>query len=291
MNRLGFWLVSIAIALYVLASCVFVVDQRQVGVLYSFGQIKTVKTEPGLYAKLPKPFENVVFLDKRILTLDGDERGSIQTAEKKNVVVDWLVKWRIVDARQFIRNSGTNTSNVEQRLTSIVQDALNTEITKRSVRAVLSDEREAVMQGVQRRLIDDAKAFGIEIVDMRIKRVDFPGSVVDSVYQRMQSERQQVASQLRATGEAEGEQLRANAERQRDEILATAFSSAEKIKGDADGQANAIYAAAFGKDPSFANFYRNLQAYKASFNSRSDVVVTDGSSEFFRVLRSGGKGN
>ena len=149
MNRLGFWLVSIAIALYVLASCVFVVDQRQVGVLYSFGQIKTVKTEPGLYAKLPKPFENVVFLDKRILTLDGDERGSIQTAEKKNVVVDWLVKWRIVDARQFIRNSGTNTSNVEQRLTSIVQDALNTEITKRSVRAVLSDEREAVMQGVR----------------------------------------------------------------------------------------------------------------------------------------------
>ena len=147
------------------------------------------------------------------------------------------------------------------------------------------------MRGVQRRLTDDAKAFGIEIVDMRIKRVDFPASVVDSVYQRMQSERQQVASELRATGEAEGEQLRANAERQRDEILATAFSSAEKIKGDADSQANAIYAAAFGKDPSFANFYRNLQAYKASFNSRSDVVVTDGSSEFFRVLRSGGKGN
>jgi membrane protease subunit HflC len=147
------------------------------------------------------------------------------------------------------------------------------------------------MQGVQRRLVDDAKAFGIEIVDMRIKRVDFPGSVVDSVYQRMQSERQQVASQLRATGEAEGEQLRANAERQRDEITAGAFSSAEKIKGDADGQANAIYAAAFGKDPSFANFYRSLQAYKASFNKNSDVVVTDGSSEFFRVLRSGGKAN
>ena len=291
MNRLGFWLVSVAIALYVLASCVFVVDQRQVGVLYSFGQIKTVKTEPGLYAKLPKPFENVVYLDKRILTLDGDERGSIQTAEKKNVVVDWLVKWRIVDARQFIRNSGTNTTNVEQRLTSIVQDALNSEITKRTVRDVLATEREAVMQGVKRRLAEDARNFGIEIVDVRVKRVDFPASVVDSVYQRMQSERQQVASELRATGEAEGEELRANAERQRDEVLASAYAVAEKIKGEGDAQASSLYAQAFGKDPAFAHFYRSLDAYKASFNKGSDVVVTDGSSEFFRVLRSGGKIN
>jgi len=287
MNRIGFWLVSVAIALYVLSSSVFVVDQRQVGVLYSFGQIKAVQATPGLYWKLPKPFENVVYLDKRIRTLDGDERGSIQTAEKKNLVIDWLVKWRIADARQFIRNSGTNTANVEQRLTSIVQDALNTEITKRSVRAVLSDEREAVMQGVQRRLSDDAKSFGIEIVDVRIKRVDFPASVVDSVYQRMQSERQQVASQLRATGEAEGEELRANAERQRDEILAASTSTAEGIKGEADAKANALYAQSFGKDPSFAAFYRSLQAYKNSFNKSSDVIVTDGSNDFFKVLRNG----
>ena len=288
MNRIGFLITSVLIALYFLTSTVFVVDQRQVGVLYSFGQIKSVVTEPGLHWKLPRPLENVVYLDKRILTLDSPDTGSIQTAEKKNVVVDWLVKWRISDAKQFIRNSGTNTTNVEQRLTSIVQDALNSEITKRTVRDVLATEREAVMQGVKRRLAEDARNFGIEIVDMRIKRVDFPASVVESVYQRMQSERQQVASELRATGEADGEQLRANAERQRDEVLAGAYAEAEKIKGEADAQASSLYAQAFGKDPAFAHFYRSLDAYKASFNRGSDVVVTDGANDFFKVMRGGG---
>ena len=288
MNRIGFLITSVLIALYFLASTVFVVDQRQVGVLYSFGQIKSVVTEPGLHWKLPRPLENVVYLDKRILTLDSPDTGSIQTAEKKNVVVDWLVKWRISDAKQFIRNSGTNTTNVEQRLTSVVQDALNSEITKRTVRDVLATEREAVMQGVKRRLAEDARNFGIEIVDVRVKRVDFPASVVDSVYQRMQSERQQVASELRATGEAEGEELRANAERQRDEVLASAYAVAEKIKGEGDAQASSLYAQAFGKDPAFAHFYRSLDAYKASFNKGSDVVVTDGANDFFKVMRGGG---
>lgn len=287
MNRIGFLITSVLIALYFLTSTVFVVDQRQVGVLYSFGQIKSVVNQPGLHWKLPRPLENVVYLDKRILTLDSPDTGSIQTAEKKNVVVDWLVKWRISDAKQFIRNSGTNTTNVEQRLTSIVQDALNSEITKRTVRDVLATEREAVMQGVKRRLAEDARNFGIEIVDMRIKRVDFPASVVESVYQRMQSERQQVASELRATGEADGEQLRANAERQRDEVLGTAYAEAEKIKGEADAQASSLYAQAFGKDPAFAHFYRSLDAYKASFNKGSDVVVTDGANDFFKVMRGG----
>ena len=287
MNRIGFLITSVLIALYFLASTVFVVDQRQVGVLYSFGQIKSVVTEPGLHWKLPRPLENVVYLDKRILTLDSPDTGSIQTAEKKNVVVDWLVKWRISDAKQFIRNSGTNTTNVEQRLTSVVQDALNSEITKRTVRDVLATEREAVMQGVKGRLAEDARNFGIEIVDVRVKRVDFPASVVDSVYQRMQSERQQVASELRATGEAEGEELRANAERQRDEVLASAYAVAEKIKGEGDAQASSLYAQAFGKDPAFAHFYRSLDAYKASFNKGSDVVVTDGANDFFKVMRGG----
>ena len=287
MNRIGFLITSVLIGLYFLTSTVFVVDQRQVAVLYSFGQIKSVVNQPGLHWKLPRPLENVVYLDKRILTLDSPDTGSIQTAEKKNVVVDWLVKWRISDAKQFIRNSGTNTTNVEQRLTSIVQDALNSEITKRTVRDVLATEREAVMQGVKRRLAEDARNFGIEIVDMRIKRVDFPASVVESVYQRMQSERQQVASELRATGEADGEQLRANAERQRDEVLGTAYAEAEKIKGEADAQASSLYALAFGKDPAFAHFYRSLDAYKASFNKGSDVVVTDGANDFFKVMRGG----
>ncbi len=292
MNKLGLIISTLLVALAVLASTLFVVDQRQFGVLYSFGQIKEVITEPGLRFKLPQPFQNVVFLDRRVLTLDSPETGSIQTAEKKNLVVDWLVKWRIADARQFIRNNsgGTNIQTAEARLTSVVQDALNSEVTKRTVKDVLSTDRDKIMQGVQQRLIDDAKTFGIEIVDVRIKRVDFPASVADSVYQRMKSERQQVANELRSTGGAEGEKIRADADRQREVLIAEAYRDAQKVKGDGDAKAAALYAEAFGRDAQFAQFYRSLDAYKASFSKRSDVMVIDPSSEFFKAMRTGGPG-
>ncbi len=291
MNKIGLIISSLLIGVAVLASTLFVVDQRQFGVLYSFGQIKEVITEPGLRFKLPQPFQNVVFLDRRILTLDSPETGSIQTAEKKNLVVDWLVKWRIADAKQFIRNNsgGANISTAEQRLTSVVQDALNSEVTKRTVKDVLSTDRDKIMQGVQQRLVDDAKTFGIEIVDVRIKRVDFPTSVADSVYQRMKSERQQVANELRSTGGAEGEKIRADADRQRDILVAEAYRDAQKVKGEGDAKAAAIYAESFGRDPQFAQFYRSLDAYKASFSKKSDVLVLDpNSSEFFKTMRNGG---
>ncbi len=292
MNKIGFVISGLLVMLAIFASTLFVVDQRQFGVLYSFGQIKEVITEPGLRFKLPQPFQNVVFLDRRILTLDSPETGSIQTAEKKNLVVDWLVKWRISDARQFIRNNsgGANISTAEGRLTSVVQDALNSEVTKRTVRDLLSTEREKVMLGVQQRLIDDAKNFGIEIVDVRIKRIDFPGSVTDSVYQRMQSERRQVANELRSTGAAEAEKIRADADRQREVIVAEAYRDAQKIKGEGDAKAAALYGDAFGRDPQFAQFYRSLDAYKASFAKKSDVMVLDPSNDFFRVMRNGGSG-
>jgi modulator of FtsH protease HflC len=293
MNKLGFIIFSVILAIIALTSTLFVVDQRQFGVLYSFGQIKEVITEPGLRFKLPQPFQNVVFLDRRILTLDSPETGSIQTAEKKNLVVDWLVKWRIADPKQFIRNNsgGATISTAEQRLTSVVQDALNSEVTKRTVKDVLSTDRDKIMQGVQQRLVDDAKTFGIEIVDVRIKRVDFPSSVADSVYQRMKSERQQVANELRSTGGAEGEKIRADADRQRDILVAEAYRDAQKVKGEGDGKAAAIYAESFGRDPQFAQFYRSLDAYKASFSKKSDVLVLDpNSSEFFKAMRNGGSG-
>ncbi|MEN9670636.1 MAG: protease modulator HflC, partial [Pseudomonadota bacterium] len=291
MNKLGLIISSLLIGVAVLASTLFVVDQRQFGVLYSFGQIKEVITDPGLRFKLPQPFQNVVFLDRRVLTLDSPETGSIQTAEKKNLVVDWLVKWRIADPKQFIRNNsgGAAISTAEQRLTSVVQDALNSEVTKRTVKDVLSTDRDKIMQGVQQRLVDDAKTFGIEIVDVRIKRVDFPASVADSVYQRMKSERQQVANELRSTGGAEGEKIRADADRQRDVLVAEAYRDAQKVKGEGDAKAAAIYAESFGKDPQFAQFYRSLDAYKASFSKKSDVLVLDpNSSEFFKTMRNGG---
>ena len=290
MNKLGLAVSTVVLALVAFASTLFVVDQRQYGVLYSFGQIKEVITEPGLRFKLPQPFQNVVFLDRRVLTLDSPETGSIQTAEKKNLVVDWLVKWRIAYARQFIRNNsgGTNISTAEARLTSVVQDALNSEVTKRTVKDVLSTDRDKIMQGVQQRLIDDAKTFGIEIVDVRIKRVDFPPSVADSVYQRMKSERQQVANELRSTGGAEGEKIRADADRQREVLIAEAYRDAQKIKGEGDAKASALYAESFGRDVQFAQFYRNLDAYKASFSKKSDVMVLDPSSEFFKTMRGTG---
>jgi modulator of FtsH protease HflC len=293
MNKIGLIISSLLIGVAVLASTLFVVDQRQFGVLYSFGQIKEVITEPGLRFKLPQPFQNVVFLDRRILTLDSPETGSIQTAEKNNLVVDWLVKWRIADPKQFIRNNsgGANVSTAEQRLTSVVQDALNSEVTKRTVKDVLSNDRDKIMQGVQQRLVDDAKTFGIEIVDVRIKRVDFPVSVADSVYLRMKSERQQVANELRSTGGAEGEKIRADADRQRDVLVAEAYRDAQKVKGEGDAKASAIYADSFGRDPQFAQFYRSLDAYKASFSKKSDVLVLDpNSSEFFKTMRNGGNG-
>ena len=291
MNKLGFIIATVLLAIVVMASTLFVVDQRQFGVLYSFGQIKEVITEPGLRFKLPQPFQNVVFLDKRVLTLDSPETGSIQTAEKKNLVVDWLVKWRIADAKQFIRNNagGANIATAEQRLSSVVQDALNSEVTKRTVKDVLSTDRDKIMLGVQQRLVDDAKTFGIEIVDVRIKRVDFPASVADSVYQRMKSERQQVANELRSTGGAEGEKIRADADRQRDILVAEAYRDAQKIKGEGDAKAASLYAESFGRDPQFAQFYRSLDAYKASFSKQSDVMVLDpNSSEFFKAMRNGG---
>lgn len=290
MNKLGFAITTLLVALAIFASTLFVVDQRQFGVLYSFGQIKEVITEPGLRFKLPQPFQNVVFLDRRVLTLDSPETGSIQTAEKKNLVVDWLVKWRIADPKQFIRNNsgGTSIQTAEARLTSVVQDALNSEVTKRTVKDVLSTDRDKIMQGVQQRLIDDAKTFGIEIVDVRIKRVDFPPSVADSVYQRMKSERQQVANELRSTGSAEGEKIRADADRQREVLIADAYRDAQKIKGEGDAKAAALYSEAFGRDAQFAQFYRSLEAYKASFNKKSDVMVLDPSSDFFKAMRGSG---
>lgn len=290
MNRIGLIVASALIALMLAASTLFIVDQRQLAVVYALGEIKEVITTPGLKVKLPPPFQNVVFLDRRIQTLDSPESRPIFTAEKKSLVIDWLVKWRIAEPRQFIRNNGTDIRNLENRLAPVVQAAFNEEVTKRSVSGVLATERERVMQDVRSRLTDDAKAFGIEIVDVRVKRVDFVADITDAVYRRMESERKQVANELRSTGAAEAERIRADADRQREVIVAEAYRDAQKIKGEGDGQASALYADAFGRDPQFAQFYRSLEAYRASFRQKSDVMVLDPSSDFFRALRGSGGG-
>ena len=285
MNRIGM-LVSAAIAaLMLVGSMLFIVDQRQVAVVYALGEIKSVITEPGLKWKLPPPFQNVVFLDKRIQTLDSPDIRPIFTAEKKSLIIDWLVKWRIKEPRQFIRNNCTDIRNLEIRLSPVVQAAFNEVITKRDVGGVLSRERDGVMNDVRQRLIDEAEAFGIEVIDVRIKRVDFVADITDSVYRRMESERKQVANALRSEGIADSERIRADADRQREVILAEAYRDAQKIKGEGDAAASSLYAEAFGRDPKFANFYRSLEAYRASFRSKSDVLVVDTSSDFFSVMR------
>ncbi len=287
MNRIALTVAGALIALMIAASTLFVVDQRQVGVVYALGEIKEVINEPGLKFKLPPPFQNVVFLDKRVQTLDSPETRPIFTAEKKSLVIDWLVKWRITDPRQFIRNNGVDFRNLDSRLAPVVQAAFNEEITKRDVRAVLATEREKVTADVRTRLGDEAKAFGIEILDVRIKRVDFVADITDSVYRRMESERKQVANELRSQGSADGEKIRADADRQREVIIAEAYRDAQKVKGEGDAKASALYAEAFGRDPQFAQFYRSLEAYRATFRSKSDMMVLDPSSDFFRAMRNG----
>jgi membrane protease subunit HflC len=291
MNRIAAFVVGALVAFMVASSMLFIVDQRQFAVVYALGEIKEVVTEPGLKFKLPPPLQNVVLLDRRMQTLDSAESRPIFTAEKKSLVIDWLIKWRISDPKQFIRNSGgtgVSLSNVEGRLAPVVQAAFNEEVTKRTVIAVLATEREKVMNDVRKRLTDEAKQFGIEVVDVRIKRVDFASNITDSVYRRMESERKRVANELRSTGAAESDKIRADADRQYEVIVAEAYRDAQKIRGEGDAKASALYAEAFGRDPAFAQFYRSLEAYRASFKSKSDVMVVDPNSDFFKAMRGSG---
>jgi modulator of FtsH protease HflC len=285
MNRIGLLISGLLIGLMLLASVLFVVDQRQYAVVYSLGKIDEVIADPGLKFKQPPPFQTVTYLDRRIQTLDSPETRPIFTAEKQSIIVDWLVKWRIVDARQFIRNNGSDMRNMEIRLSPVVQAAFNEVITRKNLTAILSSDREKVMADVRERILDEAKTFGIEIVDVRIKRVDFVASITDAVYRRMKSERQQVANELRAQGSASGEKIRADADRQREVILAEAYRDAQKARGEGDAKASALYAEAFTRDPQFAQFYRSLEAYRESFRNKGDVMVVDPSSEFFKAMR------
>lgn len=288
MNRIATTVVGILVAFLAISSTLFIVDQRQFAVVYSLGEIKEVITEPGLKFKLPPPFQNVVLLDRRMQTLDSPESRPIFTAEKKSLVIDWLVKWRVAEPRQFIRNNGADMRNVENRLSPVVQAAFNEEVTKRTVLAVIATEREKVMNDVRKRLEDEAKQFGIEVVDVRIKRVDFSANITDAVYGRMRAERQRVANEARSTGGADSEKIRADADKQQQIIVAEAYRDAQKVMGEGDAKASAIYAEAFGRDPQFAQFYRSLEAYRASFKNKSDVMVVDPNSDFFKAMRGAG---
>jgi membrane protease subunit HflC len=286
MNRLISLVVAAVIAIALLMSSMFVVDQRQYAIVFALGEVKAVINEPGLHFKLPPPFQNVVFLDKRIMTLDTPDADRFITAEKKNILVDTFVKWRIVDPRLYFISFGGDERNAQSRMAQIVKASLNEEITKRTVREVISGERGKVMDGIQKKVAEEAKQIGVQIVDVRLKRVDYVEQINASVFDRMKSERARVANELRSTGAAESEKIRADADRQRTVILAEAYRDAEKIRGEGDAKASQIYAQAFGQNPDFFKFYRSLEAYRASFKTRSDVMVVDPNAEFFRYFKS-----
>ncbi len=288
MNRVGFIASSLLVLLAALSSMLFVVDQRQFGVVYALGQIKDVITEPGLHFKLPPPFQNVRYLDKRLLTLDSTDAEPMLTAEKQRVVIDWYIRWRVTEPSEYIRNVGLDESAGANQLNRVVRNAFQEEINRRTVRDLLSSRREELMADVKREVLEvvrGAKPWGIDVIDVRITRVDYVEAITESVYRRMEAERKRVANELRSTGAAEGEKIRADADRQREVVVANAYREAQKIKGEGDAQAAALYADAFGRDPQFAQFYRSLEAYKASFNKKGDVMVIDPSSEFFRAMR------
>lgn len=274
-----------------LGSTLFVVDQRQFGVVYALGQIKEVITEPGLHIKLPPPFQNVSYLDKRLLTLESTETEPMLTAEKQRVIIDWYVRWRITQPSAYIRNVGLDEKAGANQLSRVVRNAFQEEINKRTVKDLLSLQREAVMEGVKAEVLKavrGAKPWGIDVVDVRMTRVDYVEAITASVYQRMETERKRVANELRSTGAAAGEKIRADADRQREVTVANAYREAQKVKGAGDAEAARIYAEAFGRDPQFAQFYRSLDAYKATFSKKSDVMVLDPSSKFFDAMRNGG---
>ena len=282
-------LIGAVAALVLLSMSVFVVDQRQDAIVFQLGEVVSVKTDPGLYFKVPL-MQNVRYFDSRILTLDTVDPERFITAEKKNVLVDSFVKWRIVDVKQYYVSVGGDEIRARTRLLQTVNSSMREEFGKRTINEVVSGERDKIMEVLRTKADADARKIGVEVLDVRLKRVDFPLEISESVYRRMDAERKRVANELRASGAAEGEKIKADADRQREVILAEAYRTAQKTKGEGDAKASALYAAAFGRNAEFYSFYRSLEAYKQSFKNKSDVMVLDPSSAFFKYLKSSGKG-
>ena len=277
-------LLGIVTALVLLSLSMFVVDQRQNAIVFQMGEVVSIIAEPGLKFKVPL-VQNVRFFDSRILTLDMPEAERFITAEKKNLMVDAFVKWRIADVKQYYVSMGGDEQRAKNRLLQTANAVMKEEFGKHTIHEVVSGERDKIMAVLREKTNADALKIGVQVIDVRLKRVDFPQEISDSVYRRMEAERKSAANELRATGNAESEQIRADADRQRQVILANAYRDAQKIKGEGDAKSAAIYANAFGRNPEFFDFYRSLEAYKQSFKNKSDVMVIDSSSSFFKYLK------
>lgn len=276
---------GIIIAIFFLgSSAVYIVDERQQAILFQLGEVIDVKTKPGLYFKIPFA-QNVRFFEKRILTMNTEEPERFITSEKKNVLVDLFVKWRIVDVKQYYISVRGDEGLAQTRLAQTINASLRDEFGNRTVHDVVSGERDVIMEIMRQKADADARSIGVEVVDVRLKRVDLLQEVSESVYRRMEAERKRVANELRSTGAAESEKIRADADRQREVILAEAYREAQKTMGDGDSQAAATYATAFQKDSEFYAFWRSMDAYKQSFKNKSDMLVLEPTSDFFKYMK------
>ena len=287
-QNFGGLMVGTVVLILIISMSMFVVDQRQNAIVFRLGEVISVKRDPGLYFKVPL-LDNVRFFDVRILTIDTPEPERFLTSEKKNVLVDLFVKWRITDVRNYYTSVGGDESNAQRRLLQTINDGLRAEFGNRTVHDVVSGERDKIMDLMRNKANEDALKIGVEVLDVRLKRVDLPQEVSESVYRRMEAERKRVANELRSTGGAESEKIRADADKQREVILAEAYRDAQRIKGEGDAKASANYARAYELNPEFYAFYRSLEAYQASFRSKNDILVLEPNSEFFKYLKSGGK--
>ena len=286
---LNFIAAAAAGVLVLLGAMIFTVDQRQHSIVFQLGEVREVISEPGLYFKWPM-IQNVRYFDKRILTLDSAEPERFITSEKKNVLVDSFVKWRIVDPKLYYVSVAGEEARARTRLSQTVNAGLREEFGKRTVHDVVSGERDKIMEQMREKADQDARKIGVQIVDVRVKRVDLPSEVSESVYRRMEAERERVANELRSEGSAEAEKVRADADRQREVIVAEAYRDAQKVKGEGDAKAAAIYAQAFGQNPEFYAFYRSLEAYRNSFKNKGDVIVVEPNSDFFKYMKNLGRG-
>jgi modulator of FtsH protease HflC len=290
MRRAGIWLfVAAIVVLLLLSMSMYIVDQRKAAIKFQLGEVVAVQTKPGLYFLVPL-LQNVRLFDMRIQTMEPREPERFLTSENRNVLVDSFVKWRVIDVKQYYVSVSGDPVKAEARLAQTVNDALRAEFAKRTVHDVVAGERDKIMSTVATKVDEDARQIGVAVVDVRLKRVDFVPEISADVYRRMESERKRVANELRATGQAEGEKIKADADRQRQVIIADAYRDAQRVKGEGDAQASRIYAEAFGRNPEFYSFYRSLEAYRQGLRGKSDVLVLDPTSDFFKYFLSPGRG-
>jgi membrane protease subunit HflC len=277
-------LIGVVVVLIVASLSLFTVDQRQNAIVFRLGRIVSVKTAPGLFFKLPL-IDNVRYFDARILTLDSDEAQRFVTSENKPVLVDSFVKWRIIDVKQYYVSVQGDEGLARVRLSQAVNGSLREEFGKRTIHEVVSGERDKIMDLMRERADQTSREIGVQVLDVRLKRVDFTPEISESVYGRMQAERKRVANELRSTGFAEAEKIRADADKQRQVVVAEAYRDAQRIKGEGDAKASAIYARAFQRNPEFYAFYRSLEAYRQTFRNKGDLLILEPNSEFFRYLK------